>query len=993
MDFIKEKIRVSIENLASFRETHLKDLGIEFFHTDGYKKGVKIPEDSTAWRTLEELQQLDGVDEHYWLKINVPAVKAQKNKALYFSLKTGREGKWDARNPQGLIYIDGKAVQALDTNHTECSLEFEKEYTLYIYFYTGMEGGAFSLKAALSLTDLPTNQLFYDIKVPYEAMALYSGQSYDYIQIRNCLDKALMLADFRNPYSDGYYASLEAAISYMRREFYEGLCGKSNGVISCIGHTHIDVAWLWTVAQTREKAERSFSTALRLMEQYPEYKFMSSQPQLYKFVKEDNPELYARIKEMVKEGRWIVEGAMWLEADCNLPSGESLVRQIIFGKRFMKEEFGVESRLLWLPDVFGYNAALPQILVKSGVDRFFTSKISWNDTNTMPHDMFLWKGIDGTEIFTSFIKTYVNVLSPACVMNNAWNVFKDKSLSDRTLITFGYGDGGGGTTADMLENHRRLSYGIPGLPRTEIDAPNDYYDKIEHDFEKNTRELKSTPKWDGELYLEMHRGTYTSMAKNKRNNRKSELLYQEAEALSVTDEILNGGTYDREALNKNWENILLNQFHDIIPGSSIKEVYDVTDVEYTSILAEGRAIADSKLKALADSTKADSGILCYNPTPFTQSDLVSCDGELYAACDIPAHGYRVVSKVPAKYSVTVLKHSMENALIRVTFDDDWQILSVYDKEVCREVIAPGSTANRLEVYEDYPRAFDAWEINNYYKQKMWPVKNASCTPIENGFRIVRSYNNSIIRQDITLRNNSKRIDFVTEVDWHEDHVLLKAVFPLDIRTTVATYDIQFGNVTRPTHQNTSWDAAKFEVCGHKWADMSENDYGVSLINDCKYGYSAYENELTLSLLKAATYPNPSADRGLHRFTYSLYPHTGNVTAGGTIQQGYLLNMPLQAVAVSPTSGTIPNDFSLVSCDSENICVETVKKAELDDSVIVRLYDAYNQKSQPTLTFGFDFKEAYVCNLIEENEAKLNFTGRSITLPVKNFEIVTIKLVI
>lgn len=993
MDFIKEKIRVSIENLISFKTTHCENLSVEFFHTDGYKKGTEIPVDSSAWCCLEPDRQFDGVDEHYWLKINVPAVKAQKNKALYFSLKTGREGKWDASNPQGLIYIDGKAMQALDTNHTELLLEFEKEYTLYIYFYTGMAGGSFSIKAALSLTDLPTEQLFYDINVPFVAMAHYSESSYDYIQIRNCLDKALMLVDFRNPYSDGYYTSLENAIDYMRREFYEGICGKSNGVISCIGHTHIDVAWLWTVAQTREKAERSFSTALRLMEQYPEYKFMSSQPQLYKFVKEDNPELYARIKERVKEGRWIVEGAMWLEADCNIPSGESLVRQIIFGKRFMKEEFGVESRILWLPDVFGYNAALPQILVKSGVDRFFTSKISWNDTNTMPHDMFLWKGIDGTEIFTSFIKTYVNVLSPSCVMNNAWNVFKDKSLSDRTLITFGYGDGGGGTTADMMENFRRMSYGIPGLPRTEIDTPNDYYDKIEADFEKNTTELKSTPKWDGELYLEMHRGTYTSMAKNKRNNRKSELLYQEAETLSVTDEILNGGNYDRDVFNKNWENILLNQFHDIIPGSSIKEVYDVTDAEYTSILSEGRAIVDSKLKALADGTKADDGILCYNPTPYTQSDIILFNGELYAANEIPSHGYKVLSKSATKYGVTVSERSMENSLVRVTFDDDWQITSVYDKEVDREVIALGSKANRLEVYEDYPRAYDAWELNNYYKQKMWPVKDATCTPIENGFRIVRKYNNSVIRQDITLKNGSKRIDFATEVAWHEDHVLLKTAFPLDIRTTFATYDIQFGNIARPTHQNTSWDAAKFEVCGHKWADMSENDYGVSLINDCKYGYSAYENELTLSLLKAATYPNPSADRGVHSFTYSLYPHTGNVTAGGTIRESYLLNMPLQAVAVSPTAGTMPNDFSLVSCDSENICVETVKKAELDDSIIVRLYDNFNQKSLPTLTFGFDFKEAYLCNLIEENETKLDFTGRSITIPVKNFEIVTLKLVI
>lgn len=993
MDFIKEKIRTSLEKLDSLKNTKIQQLDFLFFHTDGYKSGTCIPYDSPNWEPFSPGRRLDGTDEHYWLKAELPAVKKAEHKSLYFTLKTGREKQWDARNPQGLIYIDGKAVQALDTNHTELLLEFDKPYTLYIYLYTGMEGGPFDVIPSLVLSDDPTQQLFYDINVPYEAMCRYSADSYDYIKIRDCLDKALMLTDFRNPYSEGYYKSLNEASRFMKEEFYEKICGNTDGVISCIGHTHIDVAWLWTVAQTREKAERSFATVLKLMEQYPEYIFMSSQPQLYKYVKEANPELYSRIKEKVKEGRWIVEGAMWLEADCNLTSGESLVRQIIFGKRFMKEEFGVDSRILWLPDVFGYNAALPQILIKSGVDRFFTSKISWNDTNTLPHDMFLWKGIDGTEIFTSFIKSYVNMLTPGYMLTNGWNSFKDKSLSDRTLLTFGYGDGGGGPTASMLENYRRLKYGIPGLPKAEMDTPNGYYDKIEADFYKNTAALRQTPKWDGELYLEMHRATYTSIAKNKRNNRKSELLFQEAEALSVTDMLLTGGSYNYEAFQRNWENILLNQFHDIIPGSSIKEVYDVTDREYESILSEGKDIVNSKLSSLADGVSAEKGILVYNPTPYTLSDTVQFSGELYSAEDIPAHGYKVIEKIPCKKTVKVSDKIIENTKLKVTFDEKYNIISVYDKEAEREVIAPGGIANRLEVYEDYPRAYDAWEINDYYKQKMWPADDlSSCEIIENGYRIVRKYNNSVIYQDIVLNENSKRIDFITEVDWHEDHVLLKTLFPLDIRTTYATYDIQFGNIARPTHRNTSWDAAKFEVCGHKWADMSENNYGVSLLNDCKYGYSAYENELTLSLLKAATYPNPEADRGLNSFTYSLYPHIGGFAEGKTVQESYLLNMPFETVEVSNGKGALPALFSLVSCDKDNICLETVKKAEEDDSIIVRMYDAFNQKTEATLTFGFDFKEAYIVSLTEENETKLAVNGRSIKIPVKNYEIVTVKLV-
>lgn len=991
MDFIKEKIRVSAEKLYQLSEEKLCDISYEYLHCDGYKTSNAFPGAEADWKKAQEGERFCGVDEHYWIKFNLSPYAVAEGKELLFSLKTGREGQWDARNPQGLVFLNGKATQALDVNHTWLALESDTAYEVYIYFYTGMEGGYFDFMPSLILRDKPTYDLYWDVKVPYDSMLVLGEDSYDYIKIRDALDKALMRVDFRDFYSENYYQSVKDASAYLKEELYTRLAGGNGADVSCIGHTHIDVAWLWTVAQTREKAERSFSTVLNLMKRYPEYKFMSSQPQLYQHVKEANPELYAEIKERVAEGRWEVEGAMWLEADCNLISGESMVRQILFGKRFMKQEFGIDSHILWLPDVFGYSAALPQILQKSGVDRFFTSKISWNETNSMPHDTFLWKGIDGTEIFTSFIECYVGKTDPYFIADT-WNKYKDKSLTHHALATVGFGDGGGGTTPEMIETHERLQYGLPGMPKTVFRKAGEFFDMIEEDFERNTKELRYTPKWDGELYLEMHRGTYTSIAKNKKNNRKSELLYQEAETLSVADMLLCGGQYDKETFDRNQVNILLNQFHDIIPGSSIKEVYDVTDVEYERILREGRAIADRSKNSLMENIATDGGIFVYNPSPYAVSDFVETDGAIYYAENIPAHGYRVIPSEPVDLGVMVTDRTIENDVIRVTFDDKYQLQSVFDKEANREVLAEGQSANRLEVYEDYPREYDAWEITSYYKQKMWACDDVSeVRQTANGIYIKRHYGKSVIEQEISLQKGSKRIDFKTRIDWHEDHVLLKTIFPVDIRTTRATYDIQFGNVERPTVQNNSWEAAKFEVCAHKWGDLSEADYGVSLLNDCKYGYSAEENVITLSLLKCATYPNPEADRGINEFTYSLFPHKGDWREGNVVQEAYKLNMPLEADKIAAHSGALADCFSLAHCDEENITIETIKKAEDDDSVIVRLYECYNKKTDAAVHFGFDFKKAYLCDLMEENICELPHDGKSIRIPVKNYEIITLKL--
>lgn len=993
MGFQKEKVAVIKEKLRALMTAESKRIDYEYLECPEYKKNNLPPSLSEDWKKAPENDMFGGVDTHYWLHLTIPKLEKREGVEARLAVRTGREGQWDARNPQFIVYANGKTVQAFDVNHTWMPLEYDTDYDIYLYLYSGLVGGTFFSALSLTYTDLETEALYYDISVPLRCLKKLDENSYEYHEILDVLDKALLRLDLREFYSEEYRQGIQAARAYLKEEFYHKRCGKGDSTVSCIGHTHIDVAWRWTVAQTKEKAQRSFATAIQMMKRYPEYKFMSSQPQLYQFVKRDDPALYAEIKQAVKDGRWEAEGAMWLEPDVNLASGESLIRQIVYGKRFMKEEFGVDNKILWLPDVFGYTGALPQIMRKCGVTQFFTTKMTWNETNPMPNDMFIWEGIDGSQVFAAFEYAYSSELNPDYVYDY-WKRFKNKSLGNEILLTFGFADGGGGPTFEMMENYKRLKCGLPGMPKTEIKTAGEFFDQAEKRFSENCAELRKTPKWVGEMYLEMHRGTYTSMAKNKKNNRRSENLYMSLENIAVNHMLLLGAAYPEETIRENMETILLNQFHDILPGSSIKEVYDVTDVEYQRIINDGESLLEHSLTNIKQNLKTDGGIFVYNPSPYPASDFVTVDGEEYFAKDVSARGWRVIRAEPSEAESTVTEQSIENGILKVSFDENYHILSIFDKENDREVIAPSECANRLTVYEDYPKNYDAWEISDYYQQKFWNIDNVSeVRIIKNGLRVVRNYHKSRITQDIILKPYSRRIDFKTAVDWQEDHVLLKALFPVAVRSTEATYDIQFGNVKRPTHRNTPWDAAKFEVCAHKWADLSEGNYGVSLLNDCKYGYSARDNVMAITLLKAATDPNPVADREVHSFTYSLYPHKGDFRAGGTVKEGYALNMPLIASKVAATQGTLPDVFTLLQCEEENIVIETVKKAEDDGSVIVRLYDAFGQRGKATIRVNFPYQEAYVCDMLENHLEKLTPDGDTVTLPVGNYEIVTIKFVV
>ena len=1002
-DFIEDRINVFLEEFEKLIIKKNVPITDFLYKECDYKVGNDLPEIDDTFRVFTPYKDRWGgkKDKHAWFynEITVPADFTDGE--IQLSVASDARLGWCDINPQFIAYVDGKLQQGIDKNHREVFLT-EGTHKIYLYAYSGsIHDEWVDFVTNLQLVDEKTRKIYYDIKVPFEILEFEDENSRNYFEIKKHLNNALNFIDMRSPYSEEYYASLDKAGEYLQNEFYGKYCREGEVHAFCIGHTHIDVAWEWTLAQTREKVLRSFSTVLALMKKYPEYKFMSSQPQLYKYLKEESPELYEEVKEMVRLGRWEVEGGMWVEADCNLCSGESLVRQFLYGKRFMQQEFGVDSKILWLPDVFGYSAALPQILQKCGVDKFVTSKIGWNEMNKMPYDTFIWHGIDNTPVFTHFMtaQTKVRGVEPATnvtynaklnanQLRGAYDRYQQKDLYDDVLITFGFGDGGGGPIRKDLESFDRLKYGIPGTSTPKMAFSGEFFDDIKSKTENNPK----IPHWNGELYLEFHRGTYTSQAKNKKNNRKSEFMLQSAESLSLIAEHLNGYKYRKEDLQNAWETVLLNQFHDIIPGSSIKEVYEVSDIDYAEIAKAGNGAIESATKAVAENVTAD--YVVFNPNSFTNSGAVQVDGKWYYVENVAPKGYKAVTLKDEPSKVQVTENSIENDFFRLTLDEKGTFTSIFDKRNNREVLKNGQRGNVLTAYEDYPREYDNWEMSSYYTEKSWEADDVQSVEILSegeraGLKITKKFKNSTIVQSIYLYNNIDKIDFENYIDWKESHIILKTAFPVDVNTNKATYDIQFGSVERPTHKNTSWDAARFEVCAHKYCDLSEYGYGVSLMNDCKYGHAIHDGVMSLTLLKCGTFPDPDADKCEHSFTYSLFPHAGDYREAGTIQKAYDLNIPM--FAVKGGKGNLPAEYSLFTVDSDNVIFETAKKAEDDDAIILRGCEYYNKRATAKIKFGFDVKKAYLCDMLENNVEELNVTDNTVTVNFKPYEIITLRI--
>ena len=986
----------------------------------GYKTSNKFPDAADLKPYNWGEQWGAGEDSHAWFHIPIEVPEDMRNgKSLELCIHTDRSG-WDADNPQFLCFVDGVMRQGFDTNHRDLTLSMEGEkakerYDVYVYAYTGPRIVSSCIMPYLRTVNDDVRQLFYDVNVPRLALESLGTNTPEYMEILTTLSMALRKLNMLEPRGEEFFASVAEARKYLKENLYDKSRESETSVI-CIGHTHIDVAWLWTLEQTREKAQRSFATVIELMKRFPEYKFMSSQAYLYKAVKEEAPELYEEIKKMIKAGRWEVEGAMWVEADCNLSSGESLVRQVMYGRNFFKDEFGIDTRVLWLPDVFGYSAALPQILKKSGVDWFLTSKISWNDVNIMPYDVFRWQGVDGTGINAYFLTaqnkgrgdsftkhtTYVGNTFPQMIAGS-YNRFQQKELTRESMVTFGFGDGGGGPTDDMLWTARRQTKGIPGLPAAKIEFAGDMLRRLEKKIDGNPR----LPKWRGELYLEFHRGTYTSNARNKKNNRNCEFLMLDGEFLSVADRIVSGSAFPKDVLHECWEIVLTNQFHDIIPGSSIREVYERCDKDYAMIREVIGGIREKAQKSIASNIETDKPYVVWNPHSFSGKGYVELRDRAVYVENIPPKGYKAASlrvspKEAALVKIDEKARVADTPFYRCEFDADWNIRSLYDKENSREVIS-GGPGNELRIYEDYPDQYDAWEIQEFSGYKYYPLTGYESAEAvrkggKAGLRVVRRHQESTITQTIWFYGRDRRIDFETEVDWDSLHRILRTAFPVDINTDKASFEIQFGTIERPTHKNTSWDRQKFETCAHKFADVSEGDYGVSLLNDCKYGHDVHDNLIMLTLLKRPTYPSEVADKGHHSFTYSLLPHKGALKDSDTVREAYMLNFPMYATKTAdrgaPTGKALPEEWSLVRCSDEDLVIETVKEAEYSDDIIIRGYEAKNTRGTVEITLGFDAKEVWLADLKEDNVKKLKLSGgRSFKVDYRPFEIVTLRVVL
>jgi alpha-mannosidase len=772
--------------------------------------------------------------------------------------------------------------------------------------------------------------------------------------------------------------------------------------LSAIGHAHIDTAWLWPLAETRRKCIRTFSSVLRYMEDYPDYKFACSQAQQYEWMKESQPELYARIKQKVKEGRFIPAGGSWVEPDCNIPSGEALVRQFVFGQRFFQQEFGITCNEFWEPDVFGYSAALPQILRGVGMPYFLTIKLSWSQFNKISSHTFWWEGLDGSRVLTHFppadnYNAEANVKDVLFSMTN----YKDLERSNEGYMLFGYGDGGGGPNLPMLEQISRLR-DLDGLPRTEMRSPADFFQRLEADAQDLTT-------WVGELYLELHRGTYTTQGHNKRYNRQSELLLRDVEFLSAAAHAVNGAAYPTDTVNGLWKRVLTNQFHDIIPGSSITQVYEDSTADYEALIATGGELRQKAIQSLAGAA-AGNRLFVANTLDHARREVVelpqgiagtqtAANGKGLGVVSAPALGYAVTETQATHEQVSIKtvddgRFILENSALRAVLASDGSLVSLVEKKSGREAVASGSAANHFVLFDDNPANWDAWDVDAFHLEKRDEVPGAtSARVIEEGpLRAAVAFEYTLspassMRQIISLTALSNHLEFSTDVDWHEAHKFLKVEFPLNVRSQQATYEIQFGHLQRPTHFNTSWDMARFEVCAHKWADLSEPDFGVTLFNDCKYGHGTLGNTMRLSLLRAPKMPDPTADMGQHTFRYGLMPHVGSIQQAGVIRTGYEFNVPL----LTSLTDAQPTEVFFFQVDQPGVVIDTVKKAEDSDTIIVRLYEAFGNQQSVVLSSSLPVESATRCNLLEAQDEPVSWQNGNLAFEITPFQIVTFKL--
>ncbi|MFH1024587.1 MAG: glycoside hydrolase family 38 C-terminal domain-containing protein [Planctomycetota bacterium] len=1002
----------------------------------------KQPVADIAWRTTSRRETAAEAARAVYRPCRLPFVWGRRRDTTWFRLRLDIPRAWCGRrvvlrlNPEGeaAVFHRGVPVQGLDANHDEVLLAARAaggervELFLEAIAASDFERHAprtFRFAEVAAVNEF-LRDAWLDFEVLYElARALPEGNPR-----RGRIVAAMNDAVNGCPF-DGTPAELSAWAARARRALAPALAARNGSdavTLAVHGHSHIDVAWKWTLAETVRKCSRTFSTVVGLLDRHPGFIFTQSQPQLYEFTRRHYPALYRKIVRFVKSGRWEAAGGLWVECDCNLSGGESLVRQMLHGKRFLREELGVDTPVAWLPDVFGYPGSLPQIFAKGGMPYFFTIKIDWNEMNLFPYASFWWKGIDGTRVLAHFGASKASYNGEFTIGElqkaGAFLASRDPGVREG-LYPFGFGDGGGGPTEAMVEYAGRAR-DLAGIPRTRMSRVDDFFRRL-------AREGGRLPEWVGELYFELHRGTYTTQANAKRNNRKAEIALRGAEFLAAID-FAAGGRYPAAGLDRAWKYVLLNQFHDVLPGSSIGEVYREAETQYADVfrtIGDIAARATARLAARMDTRGPGRAVLVENELSWSRGGVVEvparagdsvvldetgaalpvqrADGRLIAlARGVPAMGavvWRVASGRPRAKAggfPRAGKGILENERLRVRFDARGRVSGIFDKRAGRELLPAGARANVFQLFEDRPREWDAWDIDFSFGENRrdlvgpCPGRVVERGPVRAALRFERRFGKSRIVQDVRIVAGSSVVEFFTRVDWHESHRLLKVAFPMDVHTDRVSCEIQFGAVERATHRNTGWDRARFEIPAHRWADLSEPGYGASLLNDGKYGYDVRGNVLRLSLLRAPSRPDPRADRGHHEFTYALYPHAGAWREALTVREGLALNVPLRAAAVpGGRPGPLGTSAGFFSVGAPNVVLDTVKRAEASEKIVLRLYEAHGARADCRLETRLPVRSARETDFHETGGSAVPVArgadGVSMALRFRPFEIKTVVL--
>ena len=1013
-------------------------LGEWRFHDDSLPHPELAGEDSANWPLVKVGEDTPAGTGWYcrWIELP-PAIGGYDVTGLRarFDYDLNADG-WRSR-----VYYDGSMVAGHDTDTNPITLTENARpgQKVFVAIYINSSGKRVRLtRAALQLEsrqDITGPDVLRD-EIAVAASLLEAGGA-DAAAHKQQLGDAVKLLDFAaldKGDSKSFQQSLEKAQDALQPV---GQWVRQNYTIRAVGNAHMDMAWLWPWTETVEVVRNTYSTVLQLMRQYPDFRYAQSQAQSYEWMEDKYPALFEEIRQRVKEGRWEIVGGMWIEPDLNMPDGESLVRQLLMGKRYFRDKFGVDTRVGWNPDSFGYNWQLPQIYKRAGIDYFVTQKMAWNDTTAFPYKLFWWQSPDGSRLLTYFPRDYVNDLEPKG-MAKVQTQWSRETGTNEMLWLYGVGDHGGGPTREMLDMAHRSQQPKFVFPTMEFSSAQDFFSGLE----KQLPTMK-VPTWNGELYFEKHRGVQTTQSETKRRNRLSEVRMLSAEKFSALASLY-GMAYPQQELNSAWKKVLFNQFHDILPGSGIAPVYRdaARDHEVVGLMtAEVTGGALDVLSAQADTRGVGVPVIIFNALAWPRTDTVEFEVALPgvpAKVEVRAPGGKavpadVVAKLPATQRVkvratvsvpgmgyTVLHISaagkiaprkstllargltLENEFLRVQVDQkSGCITSLFDKKQGKEAVAEGGCGNLLQAFVDKPKHWDAWDIDATFEDKKWDLDQADEVKLVESsatravIRVRKHFQNSTFVQDITLYPGVPRVDIVTQADWHEKHILLKAAFPLSAHNDLATYEIPYGSVQRPTTRRTPQERAQFEVPAQRWADLSDasGSSGFSLLNAGKYGYDCKDSVLRISLLRSPEWPDPHADEGMHQFTYSLYPHAGDWKQAGTVRRGYELNYPLVARQITAHAGQLPAAYSFVSLEPANLVLSAIKKAEDDDSLIFRMYEFEGRKVEARLQVPRAAAKAVEVNLMEAEQQPLtvNAAGKEVVIPVQPYEIKSVKV--